>query len=131
MESIETTPRKKVLMEQNQPAISFEDIKKKIMSEDRTNWSVDLLQYCLLKLGQSISGLKETLAKRIMNLKNNATILEKVIQKKKLAFTFKSRLTVLQRDIPPPGAAWMADSNQYPKVTYSCHSSQDKFLFLD
>lgn len=52
-------------------------------------------------------------------------MLNKVFQKKKLTFTFETRL--YQKDMPPPGAVWMADSSQYPKVTYS---SQDKFLFL-
>ncbi len=53
-----------------QSEISIQEVKEKILSgEDPSKWNVQLLQKCLLKLGQSASGTKEHLIKRITNLK--------------------------------------------------------------
>ena len=112
---MESKPSKKTTKRENQSEISLEEIKEKVIYEDPSKWSVECLQKCLLKLGQSMSGSKEILVKRIINLKNNPPVLAKLIQRRKSSFQFKSRLLV--RNIPPPEASWTADASHYPKVT--------------
>lgn len=85
------------------------------MSQDPSKWSLEYIQQCLMKLGQSTSGTKALLVKRIVNLKNNPLMLDEIVQKRKKSLQFKSRLQV--REIPPPEAPWIADSSLYPKVT--------------
>lgn len=109
---------KKSAKKESQPEISLEEVKAKVISEDPSKWSVECLQKCLLKLGQSVSGSKELLVKRIVNLKKHPLILDKIILRRKKSFNFKSRLLV--RNIPPPEATWTADSSDYPKVTHFC-----------
>jgi hypothetical protein len=98
-----------------QSEISIQEVKEKILSgEDPSKWNVQLLQKCLLKLGQSASGTKEHLIKRITNLKENPLVLEKITQEKSRSYKFKSRL--LNVEIPPVHAQWLSDSKHYPKV---------------
>jgi len=107
---------------ESQPEISLGKVKTKVISEDPSKWSVECLQKCLLKLGQSVSGSKELLVKRIVNLKKNPLILDKIILRRKKSFKFKSRLLV--RNIPPPAATWTSDSSHYPKIKTSPSRSQ-------
>ena len=116
LDNMESKSSKKNAKKESQPTISLEEIETKVISEVPSKWSVEYLQKCLLKLGQSVSGSKELLVKRIINLKNNRLVLDKIIQKRKKSFQFKSRLLV--RDIPPPEPSWTADSSHYPKVTH-------------
>ena len=109
-----STTGKKTTKSDSQPAISLEEIQKKIISEDPSKWSVECLRKFLLKLGQTISGSRDTLAKRIISLKSNPCLLQKIIEKKNNVVKFRSRL--YKRDIPPEGAPWTAESSQYPKV---------------
>ena len=75
---------------------------------------MQLLQKYLPKLGQSASGTKERLIKRITNLKENPLVLEKITQEKSRSYKFKSRL--LKVEIPPVHAQWLSNSKHYPKV---------------
>lgn len=86
------------------------------MSEDPSKWDLECLQQCLLKLGQSTSGTKELIDKRIIKLKN-LPMLDKIVQKRKTSCRFKSRLLV--QEIPPPEAACIADLSHYSKVILS------------
>ena len=113
---MESKSSKITAKKESQPTISLEKIKTKVISKDPSKWSVECLQKCLLKLGKSVSGSKELLVKRIINLKNNPAVLDKIIQKRKMSFQLKSRLLV--RDITPLEASWTADSSYYPKVTH-------------
>jgi len=110
-----TTESKKTAKKESQSSISLDEIKARVMSQDPSKWSLEYIQQCLMKLGQSTSGTKELLVKRIVNLKNNPLILDKIVQKRKKSLQFKSRLQV--REIPPPEAPWIADSSLYPKVS--------------
>jgi len=115
---MESKSSKKTAKKESQPEISLGEVKTKVISEDPSKWSVECLQKCLLKLGQSVSGSKELLVKRIVNLKKNPLILDKIILRRKKSFKFKSRLLV--RNIPPPEATWTSDSSHYPKVIHFC-----------
>lgn len=100
---------------EGQREISLQEIQNKIISsEDHSKWSLQLLQKYLRKLGQSTSGTKQHLVKRITNLKENPLVLEKILQEKNRSYKFKSRL--LKSEIPPVDATWMCDSKHYPKV---------------
>ena len=114
-----TTEGKKTAKKESQASISLDEIKPRVMSQDPSKWSLECIQKCLMKLGQSTSGTKELLVKRIINLENNPLILDKIVQKRKKSLRFKSWLLV--REIPPPEAPWIADSSHYPKVSLTRH----------
>ncbi len=94
-----------------QSEICTQEVKEKILSgEDPSKWNVQLHQKCLLKLGQSASGTKEHLIKRITNLKENPLVLEKITQEKSRSYK------LLNVEIPPVHEQWLSDSKHYPKV---------------
>ena len=113
-----TTEGKKTAKKESQASISLEEIKPRVMSQDPSKWSLECIQKCLMKLGQSTSATKELLVKRIINLKN-PLMLDKIVQKRKKSLQFKSWLLV--REIPPPEAPWIADSSLYSKVSFTRH----------
>ena len=119
-----TTESNKTAKKESQSSISLDEVKPRVMSQDPSKWSLQCIQKCLMKLGLSTSGTKELLVKRIVNLKNNPLILDKIVQKRKKSLQFKSRLLV--RDIPPPEAGWIADSSQYPKVSLILFKPENK-----
>ena len=119
-----TTESRKTAKKESQSSISLDEVKPRVMSQDPSKWSLACIQQCLMKLGQSTSGTKELLVKRIVNLKNNPLILDKIVQKRKNSLQFKSRLVV--REIPPPEAPWIADSSQYPKVSLTLFRPANK-----
>ena len=61
----------------NSLTISLEEVKTKNITEYPTKWPLEFIQKCVRKLGQSVSGSKDTLTKRIINLKTDVPILEK------------------------------------------------------
>ena len=78
-----TTERKKTAKNESQSLISLDEIIARVMSQDPSKWSLECIQQCLMKLGQSISATKELLVRRIVKLKNNPLILDKIVQKRK------------------------------------------------
>lgn len=74
LDNMESKSSKKTAKKESQPEISLGEVKTKVISEDPSKWSVECLQKCLLKLGQSVSGSKELLVKRIVNLKKTTDL---------------------------------------------------------
>ena len=75
-----TTERKKTAKNESQSLISLDEIIARVMSQDPSKWSLECIQQCLMKL----------LVRRIVKLKNNPLILDKIVQKRKKSLQLES-----------------------------------------